>query len=111
VDPNSAFLFVFRILYLLAKGVGLADIVDADGTAFLQCPQGFHTWARRGTEAVQIHIAGNEKRSDTVMTAVKMDGRILPLFTLAKARQCDQSGCSNWILWGHTYRRTVLLDR
>jgi hypothetical protein len=57
VDPDSAVLFVFHILYLLADGVEPADIVDADEAAFLLYAQGFYTWARRGREAVQIHVA------------------------------------------------------
>jgi transposase len=74
VDPISDSL-VFQTLYLLAEGVDPADIVDADETAFLLYPQGFYTWARRGSEAVQIHVAGNEKQSYTVMAAAAIDGR------------------------------------
>jgi hypothetical protein len=38
------------------------------------------------TEAVQIHVAGNEKQSYTVMAAVTMDGRKLPLFTIVQGQ-------------------------
>jgi hypothetical protein len=86
VDPESAILFVFQILHLLAEGVDPADIVDADEIAFLLPPQGFYTWARRGSEAVQIHVAGNEKRSYTVMVAVTMGGRKLPLCTIVQGK-------------------------
>jgi hypothetical protein len=42
-DPNSAVLFVFRILYLPVERVEPADVVVADATAMPLCPQGFHT--------------------------------------------------------------------
>jgi hypothetical protein len=63
VDPGSAIRFVFHTFHPLAEGVEPADMVDADGTAFLLCPQGFYTWARRGIQVVQMTVAGNEKQS------------------------------------------------
>jgi hypothetical protein len=85
-DPQTSIHFAFQILYLLAEGVDLADIVDADETAFLLYPQGFYTWAGRGSEAVQIHVSGKEKRSYTVMAAVTMAGGKLPLFTIIQGK-------------------------
>jgi hypothetical protein len=86
VDPEKAILFVFHILYLLADGIEPADIVDADETAFLRYPLGFYTWAMGERQAVQIHVAGNEKQSYTVMAAVTMEGRKLPLFTIVRGK-------------------------
>jgi hypothetical protein len=54
---------------------GSSDIIDTDETAFLLCPHGFYMWARRGAQAVPIHIAGNEKHSSRAMVAATMDGR------------------------------------
>jgi hypothetical protein len=45
VDPDAAIRFVWSILELLADGVELGDIVDADETALLLYPQGIYTWA------------------------------------------------------------------
>jgi hypothetical protein len=109
VDPQSAIHFVFHILYLQAEGVDPADVVDADEIAFLLYPQGFYTWAIRGSEAVQIHVAGIEKRSYTVMAAITMTGGKLPLFTVVQGGHCEQSGGRNWTLRDHTRRRTVRL--
>jgi hypothetical protein len=50
VDPDSAFLLVFHVLYLLAEGIEPADTVDADETAFLLCCHIFRTWARSGSK-------------------------------------------------------------
>jgi hypothetical protein len=75
-----------QILYLLAEGVDPADIVDADVTACLLYPQGFNTRARRGSEAVEIRVAVNEKRECTVMAAVTMGGGKLPLFTVVQGK-------------------------
>jgi hypothetical protein len=44
-----------------------SDIISADETAFPPYLHGFYTWARRGPPAVQIHVAGNEKKSYTAM--------------------------------------------
>jgi hypothetical protein len=66
--------------------VAPADIVDADETAFLLYPQGFYTWARRGSVAVQIHVAGNEKRSYIVMPPVTTAGEKLPLFRIDRGK-------------------------
>jgi hypothetical protein len=62
VDPDSAILLVFHILHLLAEGVEPADIVDAVEAAFLLYPRGLYTWARRGSEAVPIHVAGHGRQ-------------------------------------------------
>ena len=55
-------------------------------TAFVLYPHGFYTWAQRGKDAVQIHVEGNEKQSYTVMVAVTMDCRKLPLFTIVQGK-------------------------
>jgi hypothetical protein len=60
--------------------------MDDDETACLLYPQGFYTWARRGSEAIRIQVAGNEKRSYTVMAAVTMAGEKLPLFTIVQGK-------------------------
>jgi hypothetical protein len=39
-----------------------------------------------GTEAVRIHVAGNENQLCTAMTAVMMDGRKPPLFTIVRGK-------------------------
>jgi TctA family transporter len=109
VDPDSAILFVFHIVHLLAEGVEPADIVDADETAFLLYPQGSYTWAGRGSEAMQVHVAGNEKKSSTVMAAVTMDRRRLPLFTLVQGKTVRADRELELDPQEHTRRRTVLL--
>jgi hypothetical protein len=85
-------MFVRSVLQLLADGVNPGDIVDADETGFLLYPQGFYTWARRGTEAVQINVAGHEKQSHTAKDAVTMDGGKIPLFTIVQGNL----GHSEW---------------
>ena len=86
VDPAAAARFVQSIMELQGRGVNPGDVVNGDESAFLMYPQGFYTWARRGTEAVQIQVAGNEKQAYTVMVAVTMDNRKLPLFTIVKGK-------------------------
>jgi hypothetical protein len=86
VDLESAIRFVFQILYLLAEGVDPADIVDAGETAHQLYPHEFYTWAGRVSEAVQIHVAGNGKRSWTVMGAVTMAGGKHPLVTIVQGK-------------------------
>jgi hypothetical protein len=47
----------------MAQGVDPRGIINADETAFLPYPHGFYIWAGRGAQAVQVHVAGNEKQS------------------------------------------------
>jgi hypothetical protein len=78
--------FVWSTVELLSGGVNRGDMVDADDAAFLLYPRGFYTWARRGTEAVQIQVTRNERQSFTVMAAVTMDGGKPPLFTIVPGK-------------------------
>jgi hypothetical protein len=41
---------------------------------------------KKGAQAVQIHVAGNEKQSYTVMVAVTVDGRKLPLLIIVQRK-------------------------
>ena len=86
VNPDAGLRFVYEVLILLRDGVEPWQIVNADETAFVLYPHGFYTWARRGRDAVQIHVEGNEKQSYTVMVAVTMDCRKLPLFTIVQGK-------------------------
>jgi hypothetical protein len=70
----------------MAQGVDPIGIINAAETALLLYPHGFYTWARRGAQAVQIHVADNDNQSYTVMVAVTMDGRKLPLFIIIQGK-------------------------
>ena len=56
VDQGAAMQFVFQVLFLFSHGVEPWQVVEAGETVFLLHPDGFHTWARRGRDAVQIHV-------------------------------------------------------
>jgi hypothetical protein len=86
VNPEDALAFVWTILGLAAEGVNPRNIIIGDESALLRHPQGSYTWARRGSDAVHIHMRGNEKQSYIVMVAVTMDGLKLPLFTIVKGK-------------------------
>ena len=86
VDPRAALHFVHEVMFVLAEEVEPWQVVNADEMAFLLYPHGYYTWARRGRDAVQIHVEGNEKQSYTVMAAVTMDCRKLPLFTIVQGK-------------------------
>ena len=59
MDRNAAIWLMLSGLHLFAEDVKPCDVLNADETAFLLCPQGVRKWARRGSDAVQIHVAGN----------------------------------------------------
>jgi phosphatidylglycerophosphate synthase len=80
----------------VAQGVDPSAIINADETAFLLYPHGFYRWARRGAQAVQIHVAGNQKQSYMAMVAVTMNGRKLPLFIIVQGKTVGASGVSRW---------------
>jgi hypothetical protein len=80
VNPEDASAFVYGILGLAAEGVNPRDMINGDESVFLLYPQGYCTWARRGSDAVQIQVRGNGTQS----YPVTVDGLKLPLFTVVK---------------------------
>ena len=100
--PDAAIWFVFKVLHLCAEGVESCDILNAGETASLLCPRAHCTWAGRGSAWVQIHVAGSERQSCTVMVAVTMGCRKLRCSLGSKARRCDPTGCQSWTCKGDT---------
>jgi hypothetical protein len=43
------------------------DVTGSDEGGFLLCGQGMYTWVGRCAGAVQIHVAGDEEHSHTVV--------------------------------------------
>jgi hypothetical protein len=77
-DPPAAIEFAGRSCTLWHKVWVPATLSTPTKRPFRRCPHCFYTWARRGTQAIQIHVAGNEKQSYTVMVAVTKGSRKLP---------------------------------
>jgi hypothetical protein len=67
-------------------------ILNVDETAWRVYPTGLRTWAEKGSQGVQINIAGNEKDSLTVLATVRADRTKLPLVILAAGKTARVEG-------------------
>jgi hypothetical protein len=84
VDQARAIAFVSSIEEPVPTAAP-GDVINCDETAHVTYPE-VYTWARRGADAIQKHVPGDEKQSDTVMVTVTMDGPKLPLFVIVKEK-------------------------
>jgi hypothetical protein len=68
------------------RGVESADIVDGDETAFLLYPHRLYTPPGRGSQAVQVHTAGNVSQSYTAILLAQWTASPSPLCTIVQGK-------------------------